>query len=124
MTAHNSWAKVYDRAYKESFGAFYKELTECTLEVIKEEFSECLKVIDFGAGTGRLSLPLSQLGYKVTAVDASEEMLKELQKKRYRKKINIKSAFMQHFNLSINKNLKKSFEKFLSKKNFFRFFML
>ena len=45
MTAHNSWAKVYDRAYKKSFGTFYKELTECTLEVIKEEFSECLKVI-------------------------------------------------------------------------------
>ena len=82
MVAHNSWAKVYDRAYKESFSAFYKELTECTLEVIKEEFSECLKIIDFGAGTGRLSLPLSQkLGYKFTAVDASEEMLKELQKK-------------------------------------------
>ena len=86
MVAHNSWAKVYDRAYKESFGTFYKELTECTLEVIKEEFSECLKVIDFGAGTGRLSLPLSQLGYKVTAVDASEEMLKELQKKDIKKK--------------------------------------
>ena len=97
MTAHNSWAKVYDRAYKESFGAFYKELTECTLQVIKEEFAECLKVIDFGAGTGRLSFPLSQLGYKVTAVDASEEMLKELQKKDIEKKINIKSAFMQHF---------------------------
>ena len=97
MTAHNSWAKVYDRAYKESFGVFYEELTECTLAVVKEEFPKGSKIIDFGAGTGRLSLPLSQLDYKITAVDSSEEMLKELQKKDIEKKINVKNAFMQYF---------------------------
>ena len=28
MVAHDSWAKVYDRAYKESFGSFYKATVE------------------------------------------------------------------------------------------------
>ena len=53
MTAHDSWAKVYDRAYKESFGSFYKEFTELTLKVIQEETAQGLKVIDFGAGISK-----------------------------------------------------------------------
>jgi SAM-dependent methyltransferase len=36
------------------------------------------EIVDFGAGTGRLSLPLAELGYNVTAVDASEAMLRQL----------------------------------------------
>lgn len=39
------------------------------------------KVLDVGAGTGRLSLMLSKAGAQVTAVDVSEEMLKILQNK-------------------------------------------
>ena len=87
MTAHDSWAKVYDRAYKESFVSFYKEFTELTLKVIQEETAQGLKVIDFGVGTGtgRLSFPLSELGFDVTAVDSSLEMLKELQSKDKKK---------------------------------------
>ena len=98
MTAHDSWAKVYDRAYTTlPFGTFYNKLTECTLKVIKEEFSKGLKVIDFGAGTGRLACPLSELGYEVTAVDPSVEMLKELQSKDIKQKINTQNEFMQNF---------------------------
>lgn len=33
------------------------------------------RVIDFGAGNGRLTIPLVQMGYDVTAVDASTQML-------------------------------------------------
>jgi 2-polyprenyl-3-methyl-5-hydroxy-6-metoxy-1,4-benzoquinol methylase len=35
-------------------------------------------VLDFGAGTGRLTIPLARLGYRVTAVDISETSLAEL----------------------------------------------
>ena len=44
MTAHDSWAKVYDLAYQESFGGFYKRLTELTLSVIQEEISKESKI--------------------------------------------------------------------------------
>lgn len=39
------------------------------------------KLLDVGAGTGRLSLPLARLGAVVTALDISERMLMELYKK-------------------------------------------
>jgi ubiquinone/menaquinone biosynthesis C-methylase UbiE len=39
------------------------------------------KVIDIGAGTGRLTIPFLERGAQVTACDASEEMLKVLQAK-------------------------------------------
>jgi 2-polyprenyl-3-methyl-5-hydroxy-6-metoxy-1,4-benzoquinol methylase len=38
------------------------------------------KVIDFGAGTGRLTIPLLLGGYEVTAVDISQNSLLELRK--------------------------------------------
>lgn len=39
------------------------------------------KVLDVGAGTGRLSVPLFQRGADVTALDINEQMLKVLSKK-------------------------------------------
>ncbi|MFJ4785138.1 class I SAM-dependent methyltransferase [Streptomyces sp. NPDC088794] len=36
------------------------------------------KVVDFGCGDGRVAIPLRQLGYDVTAVDASPTMLDRL----------------------------------------------
>jgi len=38
------------------------------------------EIIDFGAGSGRLTIPLLKMGYKVIAVDISTESLKNLQK--------------------------------------------
>lgn len=36
------------------------------------------KVVDFGCGDGRVAIPLRELGYDVTAVDASQTMLDRL----------------------------------------------
>ena len=47
-------------------------------------------IIDFGAGTGRISLPLSEKGYCVTAVEPSSEMLKVLTKKSKVKNLHVK----------------------------------
>jgi SAM-dependent methyltransferase len=48
-------------------------------------------VIDFGAGTGRLALPLADGGYRITAVDASRAMLGELERKAARAGLDITS---------------------------------
>jgi len=45
------------------------------------------KVLDAGAGTGRLTVELARLGAEVTVLDISEEMLKILQKKNPKVKI-------------------------------------
>lgn len=46
------------------------------------------RILDVGAGTGRLALRLEKLGARVTALDVSEKMLAEL-KKKYKKIVTV-----------------------------------
>ena len=80
-TPHSSWAKHYDEAYRRSFGEYYDALTEATVECIGSIQPPPARVIDFGAGTGRLALPLARAGYTVVAVDQCAEMLSILRSK-------------------------------------------
>jgi SAM-dependent methyltransferase len=82
MTApHDSWASVYDALYEAQFGDFYQELTTYTLDTVRDLVRPGDSIVDFGAGTGRLAIPLSEAGYQVTAVDASAAMLDRLREK-------------------------------------------
>jgi SAM-dependent methyltransferase len=81
---HDSWASVYDRVYEQTFGAFYANLTDTTLAVIASVAPPRGRIVDFGAGTGRLSIPLARAGYAVTAVEQSALMLAVLQAKAVR----------------------------------------
>jgi SAM-dependent methyltransferase len=78
---HDSWAAGYDHLYEASFGPFYQQLTAATLEVITSAVAPPARVLDYGAGTGRLALPLAARGYEVTAVDTSAQMLAALAQK-------------------------------------------
>ena len=77
---HRSWAKHYDEVNRQCFGEFYDQLTHQTLEQIGT-LGRGLRIADFGAGTGRLSLPLTELGHDVSAIEPSEAMLEQLQAK-------------------------------------------
>jgi SAM-dependent methyltransferase len=94
---HSSWAEVYDLAYERSFGRLYADLSAETIGVIKDRVPSPAKVVDFGAGTGRLSIPLSESGYDVLAVDPCEEMLRQLRKKDPESKIVLWKSRMQDF---------------------------
>ncbi len=78
---HASWAEIYDVAYEHSFGEFYTRLTDVTVEAIQDRIDPPAKLVDFGAGTGRLAIPLSSRGYEVVAVEPCREMLCQLKKK-------------------------------------------
>ena len=99
---HDSWSKVYDQVYEASFGEMYRDLTEATLNFVKENSPINTRILDIGSGTGRISIPLSKLGYQVTAVDASKEMLNVLQSKDTDRKIEICYSKLQ--DLSLDKN--------------------
>lgn len=75
---HATWAEAYDRVYELGFGALYTQLTRTTLEAISARVPPPARVVDFGAGTGRVALPLAARGYAVTAVEPCAEMLSVL----------------------------------------------
>lgn len=77
---HDNWSKYYDFVYERTFGNFYHNLTELTLDKISEIIKEGT-ILDFGAGTGRLTIPLKQNGYEVIAIEKSIGMVDELNKK-------------------------------------------
>ncbi len=79
---HDPWADNYDCVYKLTFGECYQQFTDRTLRVIQERAGPPpARIIEFGAGTGRLAIPLAQLGYQVTAVEASASMCRVLRAK-------------------------------------------
>lgn len=96
---HDSWAEVYDYAYEASFGSMYRSLTKRTLKFLNEHARGGSKILDVGAGTGRLSIPLRDMGFDVTAVDASSSMLNILSKKDIDHKISKKNISLQELNL-------------------------
>ncbi|NLA24674.1 MAG: class I SAM-dependent methyltransferase [Bacteroidales bacterium] len=87
--AHDHWGKYYDFVYEQSFGDYYQEFTKNTLNII-ENTKEKTNIIDFGAGTGRISIPLAKNGHSVVAVERSKGMFDEFQRKLSETKLNIK----------------------------------
>jgi ubiquinone/menaquinone biosynthesis C-methylase UbiE len=83
-TSANYYDFVYERRYLEGLPA----LTRKNLKKI-QEFAPKGKLLDFGAGTGRISIPLAKDGYKVTAVDCSSEMVEVLKSKAKTQNLNI-----------------------------------
>jgi SAM-dependent methyltransferase len=72
---HATWAQHYDEAYRIAFGDAYDSLTEATVHYVRELQPPPARVLDIGAGTGRVALPLSAIGYTVVATDPCAEML-------------------------------------------------
>jgi SAM-dependent methyltransferase len=77
---HRSWAKYYDEVNRRCFGEHYDELTRQTLLQIGG-LGSGLRIAEFGAGTGRLAIPLAGAGHVVTAIEPSKAMLEQLEGK-------------------------------------------
>jgi len=61
-----------------SHGTLYDRLSSCALSEIVGRMPSGGSIVDFGAGCGRLTLPLAERGYRVTAVEPSEGMATQL----------------------------------------------
>jgi len=88
---HTTWAQHYDEAYRMSFGRSYDALTEATVDYITQLQPPC-RILDVGAGTGRVSLPLAAAGYTVVATDPCEEMLAVLKEKAQQQNLTIETV--------------------------------
>jgi len=81
MEPHDNWADFYDFVYENTYGAAtYNAFTKTTIAAIRN-ILPMGSVIDYGAGTGRLAIPLKQHGYNVTAVEISAQMARVLEEK-------------------------------------------
>jgi len=96
-TPHDSWAEVYDDIYRETFVSLYQRLTDLTLDFIRAQAAPPARIVDFGAGTGRLPLPLASEGYSITAVEPSSGMLGCLRAQDPESKIATRQCRIQDF---------------------------
>lgn len=100
--AHDNWATFYDFVYEKTFGSFYYDLTAETLILINDILPNG-SIIDFGAGTGRLSFPLLKEGYSVVAVEKSKGMVEEFKRKRDHLNLDLE---IHHCSISDYKSIK------------------
>lgn len=96
-TPHASWATAYDIVNEQSFGEPYHRLTAITIEQIEQRIPPPARIVDFGAGTGRLSIPLASRGYQVVAVEPCKEMLDQLSRKSGAEQVATVVTSMQGF---------------------------
>jgi SAM-dependent methyltransferase len=94
---HASWADSYDLLYQKSYGHFYDKLTQLTVDSVQELTSIKSRIVDFGAGTGRIALPIAKTGRHVTAVEPCGEMLQELNSKQSGTVIEVVNCNMADF---------------------------
>ena len=86
---HDSWAKFYDFVYGTHFGNLYNQFTDITLLEIEKFTNTGQTILDLGAGTGRLSIPLAKKGFHVIAVEPSTSMADVIQRKMLDQKVEI-----------------------------------
>ena len=63
---YDCWSTLYDLLYEGTYGEQYHHMTESHLALL-DNFAG--KVLDIGAGTGRIAVPLAQRGRTITAVE-------------------------------------------------------
>jgi SAM-dependent methyltransferase len=70
---HYSNAALYDYEYRRRRAdvVFYRELA-------KKRLGDSGRILELGAGSGRVTIPLARAGYEVVAVDSSKPMLDKL----------------------------------------------
>ena len=72
-TFEQKYSALYETIYAEK--DYHREV-ECIKQMLVEHSSETKTIINFGCGTGKHDILLAELGFRITGVDRSHDMLK------------------------------------------------
>lgn len=88
LEIHRREAEIYDWVHPEIFGDYEQSRLRNELQQITTilKGKNKLRALDLGCGTGNICLKLLDLGYEVTAVDLSAEMIAVLDRKLAQRK--------------------------------------
>jgi 2-polyprenyl-3-methyl-5-hydroxy-6-metoxy-1,4-benzoquinol methylase len=85
VAVHRFEAKYYELIHPEVYNKYEQKRINSTLKMVNKLVANnkvhTKRALDFGAGTGNITVKLLQMGYEVTAIDISTEMCKILEKK-------------------------------------------
>jgi ubiquinone/menaquinone biosynthesis C-methylase UbiE len=75
---HDGLGEHYDGMYESIFGDLYKRSTATLIGIVRGLLPSQATVLDAGAGTGRVSIPLAKGGHRVVASEPSLSMASAL----------------------------------------------
>ncbi|WKY46731.1 class I SAM-dependent methyltransferase [Eubacteriaceae bacterium ES3] len=88
---YQEFSQVYDELMKE---INYSEWTDYLKRIFYNSKNEINEVLEFGCGSGNITLKLAESGYQMTAIDISEDMLTVADEKANQKGINNISFYL------------------------------
>ncbi|MBN2259698.1 MAG: methyltransferase domain-containing protein [Clostridiales bacterium] len=92
MSMFDNEASTYDSWYKTKLGSFVDLVeSQCAFELL--DLPKGSKILDVGCGSGNFSIKLAKMGFKVTGIDLSVDMLKVAREKA--KSENVEIDFLQ-----------------------------
>ena len=89
------WEQEWDKIYKEQGEVQFDVLPTVKVAADVFEKNNCMNIMDLGCGTGRHSIYLAQLGFKVYATDISQKGLEITKSKAEKLKLS-NIEFKQH----------------------------
>lgn len=101
VESYNELAHYYDVLM---YDVDYENWIAYILSIFKKEGFEPQKILDTACGTGNITIPMSKLGYRMTGVDLSSDMLAIAESKARQNKQNIKFYNQDIACLNINEN--------------------
>lgn len=93
---HRKTAFAYDKRVDIKFNLYHTLFLYPFIEKVKglSGRSDDVFALDIGCGTGSVSIPLAERGFKVIAVDHSQEMIKIAREKAINKRVDDKISFV------------------------------
>ncbi len=77
---HDRNAQAYDFVQNYFYGRLYDDFNKATLSTLVKLVPQRAVICDYGAGTGRVAIPLAQRSFQVHAIERSNPMADQLEK--------------------------------------------